>query len=211
MDKKFNWNKILKEALRMRKSDFMKEMLQRREDQGSKSPMGSMDCAILYAITRWQCPKVIVETGGFLGMSSAFILKALQDAEVTDVKLYSMEKMKDCPHGILIPDYLKAPFIPLTGRVEEFMKKGQLPAKIDMFLHDSSHRLKHMLMEFEHFWKCLGDGGLLMSHDVDMTAAFTEFVTKTYQHDAIGQSDPKKTEHHVWGRVGKLGFMIKKA
>ncbi len=34
---------------------------------------------------------VIVESGGYLGMSSAFILKALADEDLTQAKLYSLE------------------------------------------------------------------------------------------------------------------------
>lgn len=210
MPPKFSWNKILNDAAHMRDSDFMAEMMQRREAQGSKSPMGSLDCAFLYALTRWRRPAVIVETGGFLGMSSAFILKALRDEGIAGGRLHSIEWMTDIPHGILIPNDLKAGFVPLTGRVEDFMKRGELPAKVDMFLHDSSHRYKHMLMEFKYFWKRMDDGGLLLSHDVDMTASFTDFVSKTYQHDKIGQRDPERTSHHEWGRVGKLGFVLKK-
>jgi cephalosporin hydroxylase len=50
------------------------------------------------------------------------------------------------------------------------------------FLHDSSHSYEHMLWEFRQFWPRLRDGGLLVSHDVQMNAAFPEFVTKTYAH-----------------------------
>ena len=211
MSQKFSWNTILLHAAQINTSDFMAEMMRRREAQGSKSPMGSLDCAFVYALTRWRRPSVVVETGGFLGMSSAFILKAMQDEGVAEPKLYSVEWMPDCPHGILIPDDIKAGFIPLTGKVEDFMKKGSFPAQVDMFLHDSSHRYKHMVMEFRYFWDRMADGGLLLSHDVDMSAAFPDFVSKTYQHDKIGQTDRDRTSHHEWGRLGKVGFMVKKA
>jgi predicted O-methyltransferase YrrM len=207
----FNWGKILDQAARIRESDFMAEMLQRREAQGSKSPMGARDCAFIYALTRWRRPQVVVETGGFLGMSSSFILKALFDEGIANGKIYSVEMLPDCAHGVLIPEELKSGFVSLRGRVEDFMKRDEFPAKIDMFLHDSSHRYKHMLMEFKYFWKKLGDGDLLLSHDVNMSAAFSDFVSKTYKHDKIGQTDPMRTTHYEWGRLGKVGFIIKKA
>jgi len=90
------------------------------------------------------------------------------------------------------------------------MKGGRFPAHVEMFLHDSSHRLKHMLMEYRFFWKSMRDGDLLVSHDVNMTAAFTEFVAATYRHDGIGQADPARTAHTHWGRWGNLGFVVKK-
>ena len=81
-----------------------------------------------------------------------------------------------------------------------------------MFLHDSSHSYRHMLWEFRQFWPRLRDGGLLVSHDVQMNAAFPEFVTKTYAHEKkTGRRDVQRTSHHEWGRWGYIGFAIKKS
>ncbi len=52
---------------------------------------------------------------------------------------------------------------------------------------------------------------MLVSHDVHLSSAFTEFITHTYKHDKIGQTDPEATTHHYWGRWGNLGFIVKKA
>lgn len=188
----------------------MREMIKRRDAHGSHGLMGEIDCATLYALTRFQRPAVIVESGGYVGMSSAFILKALADEGLTSAKVYSIEWNEDCAHGVLIPDELRARFIPLSGKVEDFVKRNELPATIDMFLHDSSHRYRHMLWEFRAFWRRLRDGGLLVSHDVHFNAAFPEFVAKTYAHEKSGLLDVQRTSHHEWGRWGYVGFMIKK-
>jgi predicted O-methyltransferase YrrM len=175
--------------------------------------MGSIDCATLYGLTRWLRPKVLVESGGFIGMSSAFILKALADEELASSKLYSIELSEDCEQGALIPDHLRSSvgFVPMRGRIEDLLKGDELPESIDMFLHDSSHSYHHMLWEFRHFWPRLRDGGLLVSHDVQMNAAFPEFVTKTYAHEKkTGRRDLQRTSHHEWGRWGYIGFVIKK-
>jgi hypothetical protein len=80
-----------------------------------------------------------------------------------------------------------------------------------MFLHDSSHSYRHMLWEFRQFWSRLRDGGLLVSHDVQMNAAFSEFVSKTYAHEKkTGRRDVQRTRHYEWGRWGYIGFAIKK-
>jgi predicted O-methyltransferase YrrM len=157
---------------------------------------------------------VVVESGGFIGMSSAFILKALADEKLAASKLYSIELSEDCEQGALIPEDLRSShgFVPMRGRIEHFLKGNQLPQLIDMFLHDSSHSYQHMLWEFRQFWPRLRDGGLLVSHDVQMNAAFPEFVTKTYAHEKkTGRRDVQRTSHYEWGRWGYLGFAIKKA
>jgi predicted O-methyltransferase YrrM len=209
------WDAVTRFAAEIRASDFMTEMTRRRDEYDSEGAMGALDCATLYGLTRWFRPTVIVESGGYIGMSSAFILKALADEKLTTAKLYSVELSQECEQGALIPAELRAAsggFVPMRGRVEDFLKRNELPLSVDMFLHDSSHSYRHMLWEFRQFWPRLRDGGLLVSHDVQMNAAFAEFVTKTYWHDKrTGRRDPQRTAHYEWGRWGYIGFAIKKS
>jgi predicted O-methyltransferase YrrM len=206
------WGAVARLSAEIETSDFMAEMVRRRDAFGSQGLMGVLDCAILYALTRWHRPAVVVESGGFVGMSSAFILKALMDEGLTQATLYSIEWSEDCNQGALIPDELRPQYMPLHGKVEDFVRGDELPSSIDMFLHDSSHRYRHMLWEFREFWPRLRDGGLLVSHDVHLSAAFAEFVANTYAHDKkTGLLDLQRTSHYEWGRWGYIGFAIKKA
>ncbi|MGZ5523332.1 MAG: hypothetical protein ACXWF1_09360, partial [Chthoniobacterales bacterium] len=83
------WDAVARFAKEIRTSEFTAEMIRRRDSYGAEGVMGPLDCATLYALTRWLRPMVVVESGGFLGMSSAFILKALADEELPTAKLYS--------------------------------------------------------------------------------------------------------------------------
>jgi predicted O-methyltransferase YrrM len=204
------WGCVSHFAAEIQKSDFMTEMSRQFDGPDGHGLMGALDCATLYGLTRWQRPTVIVESGGYLGMSSAFILKALADEGLTNAKLYSLELSQDCDHGALIPSHLRSQFVPLKGRVEDFIKRDELPSPIDMFLHDSSHHYRHMLWEFRQFWGRLRDGGLLVSHDVHFNAAFAEFVAKTHGRDRNGLLGARRAAHYVWGRWGYIGFVIKK-
>jgi predicted O-methyltransferase YrrM len=206
------WDEIAALAAEIRASDFMAEMMRRRAGQGGQGLMAALDCATLYALTRWHRPRVVVESGGFVGLAAAFILKALADAAPTDAKLYSIESDENCAHGALIPDELRRQFVPLRAKVEDIIRTDTLPRQVDMFLHDSSHRYRHMLSEFREFWPRIRAGGLLVSHDVHMNAAFAKFVAETYAHDkGTGVVDRSRTSHEEWGRWGYIGFMIKKA
>ena len=205
------WGAVARFSAEVQKSEFMKEMVRRRDAHGGHRMMGEIDCATLYGLVRWHRPSIVVESGGYLGISSAFILQALADEGLTSAKVYSIEMDPACAHGSLIPDQLRSRFVPLSGMVEDFVKRNELPSPIDMFLHDSSHRRHHMLWEFREFWKRLRDGGLLVSHDVHFNSAFPEFVARTYAHDKHGILDGERTRHHEWGRWGYIGFAIKKA
>jgi len=205
------WDRVSQFAAEIRGSPFMSEMMERRAKFGKGGTMAALDCATLYALTRFQRPKIVIETGGFIGFSAAFILKALADEKLTTARLYSIEADEHCEHWALVPDDLRSQLVPLRSKVEELVRGDQLPAKIDMFFHDSSHRYRHMQWEFREFWRRLGDRGLLASHDVNMTGAFAEFVADTYAHDKRTELlDYDRTRHHEWGRWGYIGFMIKK-
>ena len=185
-------------------------MTGRAQVSGVKSLMGPLGCAMLYSLVFHFRPRVIVETGGNLGMASSFILKAMQDAGTTeDGRLYSIERSKKFVPGSLIPEEVKGPSPPVFGAVEDILQGGELPAQIDMFLHDSTHRYNHMTMEFNQFWPRLGRGGLLASHDVNMNAAFTDFVSRTYRHDEGGISLAGQTEHLFWGCFAEIGYAVK--
>ena len=206
------WDSLTKFGAEIRASDFMAEMMRRRAAHGSHGLMAALDCATLYALTRSLRPRVVVESGGFVGLSAAFILKALADEKLSDARFYSIESDDKCEHWTLVPDELRPQLVPLRARVEDVVRSDTLPAEIDMFLHDSGHTYRHMLWEFREFWRRLRPGGLLVSHDVHMNAAFAKFVTERYAHDKkSGLLDQSRTGHEEWGRWGYIGFVIKRA
>src|SRR5206468_1244479 len=141
------WDVVARFAQEIRASEFTTEMIRRRDTYGAEGVMGALDCATLYGLTRWLRPAVVVESGGFIGMSSAFVLKAFADEELVRAKLYSIELSQDCEQGALIPDELQsaASFIAMHGRIEDFLKQSQLAPSIDMFRHDSSHSYRIIL------------------------------------------------------------------
>src|SRR6476619_308812 len=141
------WDAVARFTNEIRASEFMSDMISRRDAYGSEGVMGALDCATLYGLTRWLRPAASVESGGYIGMSSAFILKALADEKLVTAKLYSIELSQECEQVALIPDELRSAsgaFVPMRGKVEDFLKRNELSSAIDMFLHDSSHSYRHM-------------------------------------------------------------------
>ena len=118
------WEAVARFTAEIRTSDFMAKMTRRRDAHGSEGLMGSLDCATLYALTCWQRPAVVVESGGFIGMSSAFILKAFVDEGLATAKLHSIEWSEECEQGALIPDELRPRFVPLPGKIEDFVSSA---------------------------------------------------------------------------------------
>ncbi len=125
-------------------------------------------------------PETVVETGVANGVSSAYILLALQKNERG--ALYSVS-LKDPqylpvgkPLGWIVPESLRSRWNLLIGD-----SRGLLPSllaklgTIDVFIHDSLHSYDHMLWEYRTAFPFLRPGGLLFSDDAAWNSAFPEF------------------------------------
>ena len=205
----FDWKRLYEETFQCYGSPFMHQMMERKGMTSSKGMMSRLDAAALYALVKMHRPHVVLETGSFQGMSSTFILKGMADSGVSQGKLFSIDNRLDGQIGTLIPEELKDGFISIIGDVKELMTTGALPAEVDFFLHDSTHRYQYQRWELESFWDRLRPGGFLVSHDVDLNASFVDFISRTYAHDEKGYTDRGKTLHTIWGRIGLLGFIDK--
>jgi hypothetical protein len=141
-----------------------------------------VDCRTLYCVVRAAKPHILVETGVNFGGTSAVLLRAIERNQVG--RLFSIDLPEpglpppDHPdgQGCLVPAYLRHSWALIQGD-----SKVQLPAlladlgQIDMFLHDSLHTDPMMVWEYETAWPYLAEGGILASHDVLLTKAFSRF------------------------------------
>jgi predicted O-methyltransferase YrrM len=148
---------------------------------------------LLYIITRALKPRTVVETGVAAGISSAFILMALEangsgDLYSIDMPGYDTElsrrgviskSVAELPvnnPGFVIPSDLMRRWHLRIGlsRNELSPLLGEL-GRIDVFLHDSEHSYENMLFEYRASWPYLSAGGVLLSHDILWNRAFFDF------------------------------------
>jgi predicted O-methyltransferase YrrM len=140
----------------------------------------------IYVICRCVKPDIVVETGVASGVSSTFILKALEQNKKGI--LYSIDYPFD-PHGTilpkgrqvgwLIPNELRYRWRLIIGKSSEKLKPLLDGLKeIDVFLHDSEHTYENMMYEFETAWLHLKEGGILLSDDITWNEAFSDFCRK---------------------------------
>ena len=133
-----------------------------------------------YAAVRALAPEIVVETGVASGVSSSYLLLALQkngrgklhSIELGDVRYLPPEKAP----GWIVPDWLKS-----RRELQIGDSRALLPAMltklgtIDVFIHDSLHTYDHMLWEYRTAYPFLRPGGLLISDDASWNPAFPEF------------------------------------
>jgi predicted O-methyltransferase YrrM len=126
-----------------------------------------------------------VETGVANGVSSAFILLALQKNRKGTLWSVSLPAEKD-PYipegegvGWVIPSSLRERWKLLVGSSGELLPDllGRV-GPIDLFFHDSDHSYENMLREFETSWPYIRQGGYLFSDDAKDNAAFSVFTRR---------------------------------
>jgi predicted O-methyltransferase YrrM len=162
----------------------------------------------LYRLLRDLRPRVAVETGVCNGVSTAFLLRALEDnggGELHSIDLpeiagedYEAGTFWDGKGGAVIPPgkepgwmvppELQTRWNLLLGRSQDVLPLllARLD-EIDFFLHDSEHSYECMSFEFGTAWEALREGGVLVADDVNVNAAWDEFVHRVGREpEALG-------------------------
>jgi predicted O-methyltransferase YrrM len=151
----------------------------------------------LYRLLRDLQPQVAVETGVCNGVSTAFLLLALEDngeGELHSIDLpeiageeYEEGTFWDGKGGAVIPPgkepgwmvppELRDRWHLVLGRSqEELPSLLERVGAIDFFMHDSEHSYECMSFEFRTAWEALSEGGVLVADDVNVNSAWDEFV-----------------------------------
>lgn len=145
----------------------------------------------LHALVCLKKPDVVVETGVAHGSSAVAILSAMKRVGVG--KLHSIDlpmvERNGQIHALeghyagerhettVVPDYGQVGWlVPQELRSRWHLYLGDslrlLPdviedvGTVDIFLHDSLHRYRHMMGEFEIAWPRLANGGVLLADDI---------------------------------------------
>jgi hypothetical protein len=136
-----------------------------------------------YAVVRALAPDCIVETGIANGVSSLYLLLALQKNRRGTLHSIGLADYTHLPPGKapgwLVPQWLRAPWQVHLGDARAILP--DLLARlgsISIFIHDSLHTYDHMMWEFETAYPHLRSRGVLISDDALWNNAFYEFARK---------------------------------
>lgn len=155
----------------------------------------SADCygkrvVMQYAIVRTLKPELVVETGVANGISSAYLLLALErngrgmlhSIEVGDGTYLPAGR----PNGWIVPGWLRKRWSLHWGDSRRLVPDllNEL-GTIDIFIHDSLHTYEHMKFEYEQAYPHLRRGGVLISDDALWNRAFGDFAGQA--HPAASQ------------------------
>ena len=163
--------------------EALKEELHSRQ-QGTKLAYpvvyGVAEAAALlvYLMVRVFNPDTVLETGVANGVSSYYILNALnRNSKGT---LYSVDVNPDV--GGLLGEHdthrWELRIIDEKKAGSEFEKLVDTLPNIDIFIHDSDHSYKAQMCEYKTAYRRIANGGILASDDVDFSYAFLDFCSK---------------------------------
>ena len=150
--------------------------------------------ALLYGLVRFLEPKLIVETGVAQGVSSTFLLSALERngvGQLISIDLPNYESggraILEVPGridrtyvssghepGWLVPERLRSRWHLMLGSSKDVLPTIQEP--VDLFFHDSLHTYSHMTFEFNWAMSRLLASGYLVSDDIYWNSAFGDLV-----------------------------------
>jgi hypothetical protein len=138
--------------------------------------------SVVYLVCRQLRPAVVVETGVAYGVTSSFVLLALERngvGELWSVDLPPLGRDADQYVGALVPQHLRSRWHLHRGVSRRLLPRILPPlGRVDVFIHDSLHTYRNMLWEFETVWPFLAPGGMLISDDIGGNSAFAEFSEK---------------------------------
>jgi predicted O-methyltransferase YrrM len=138
---------------------------------------------IVYAIVSLLKPEIVIETGVAAGVSSAYILKALDrngqghliSIDIGQKEFDGIVLPSDKPVGWLVPDELRERWTLKIGSSRQLLQPLLEEEEVDVFLHDSEHSYENMMFEFETVWKRLRVGGVIISDNVEWNKSFDVF------------------------------------
>jgi len=142
----------------------------------------SLFARLCYLACRLAVPETVVETGVAYGVSSAYILKALEQngrGTLHSVDLPPLRREYRRFWGVAVPDGLRG-----NWRLHRGPSSRVLPdllretGPLGLFVHDSLHTRRNMRREFDAAWPHVAPGGILLADDVERNRAFADLRHK---------------------------------
>src|SRR5690349_10042458 len=149
-----------------------------------------------YVACRALRPTAVVETGVAYGVTSAFILKALEvnrHGELHSVDLPPLRRRSEEVIGAAIPEGLRARWRLHRGTGQRVLPTI-LPrlSDVGVFVQDSLHTLQNILAELKHVTARLSRPSAVLVDDIQDNAAFARWVDQTQPAYAAAVGEAEK-------------------
>jgi len=168
----------------------------------------------IWCLTRHLRPRNVVETGVAHGVTSRFIIEALERngvGHLWSIDLPPLEHFWQKEIGIAVVDRLRARWSYIRGS-----SKRRLPSiisklgQIDIFIHDSEHSEQNVRFEVDRAFAALRPGGAIVVDDIDANWGFRTFRQAFSGHPSmICEAEPLRPDLRRFNKKGLFGIMLK--
>ncbi|WP_158554748.1 class I SAM-dependent methyltransferase [Methylovirgula sp. 4M-Z18] len=168
----------------------------------------------IWCLTRHLRPSNVVETGVAHGVSSRFILEALERngvGHLWSVDHPPLEHVWREQIGIAVGGRYSTRWSYIRGSSKRrlptiFSQLGQ----IDLFVHDSLHSEHNVRFEIDRAWASLRPGGAIVVDDIDANRGFKSFVETHSAHQSlICEAEPLRPDLRRFNKKGLFGIILK--
>ena len=137
---------------------------------------------LCYIACRALRPEIVVETGVAYGVTTSFVLKALQTNDrghLYSIDLPPLGVSADDSVGRLVPGELRSRWTLLRGTSRRILPSllSRL-GKVDVFIHDSLHTFRNMTSEFAFAHRYRADPFALIADDIESNRAFQGYLDR---------------------------------
>jgi hypothetical protein len=168
----------------------------------------------IWCLTRHLQPENVVETGVAHGVTSRFILEALERngrGHLSSIDLPPIERVWREHVGLAVTDRYRGRWTYIKGpsRLRLPRLLAQL-GKIDLFIHDSLHSERNVRFELDRAWASLRPGGAIVVDDVDANWGFRSFTETFSGHQSvICEAEPLRPDLRRFNQKGLFGIILK--
>jgi hypothetical protein len=170
----------------------------------------------IWSLVRHLRPERVVETGVAHGMTSRFILEAMQRngaGGLWSIDLPPVNPVTRQEVGIAVrqPGVKQERWNYIAGT-----SRRRLPAllerlgQIDLFIHDSMHSNRNVMFELETAWEYLRPHGVIVVDDIDANPAFDTFNARFAGHVSfVCTAEPLAPDQRRFNQKGLFGIICK--
>lgn len=153
--------------------DSTAPLLTHPADWGASTPLAMT----LYVAARVARPSLVLETGVANGISTFFLLAALNRNGAG--RLVSTDVTDRAGRLVSSSDVRRWTFRALAHPFDRsFRALAESLGPVDFYFHDAAHDYRWQTFEFETMFRSVRPGGVFLSDDVDSSFAFLDFVTR---------------------------------
>ena len=193
------------------------------EKQGIRvGPMGfgmwnDGDAALVRAIwclVTHSHPHTVVETGVGHGVTSRFVLEALERngaGHLWSVDLPPLDPALRRQVGLAVAPNNHKHWTYIEGssrrRLPSLLSKIE---QVDLFIHDSLHSARNVRFEIDRAWAQLASGGAIVVDDIDANWGFQSFGKAFTGHQSmICEAEPLHPDLRRFNQKGLFGIILK--